>query len=200
MAPRLSAGWAVAIVAVSAVRWFGSRRFACATAAVMQSLAGGWAVFSVLGALATGVLWGVGTTVLFPAVQWYQVFLSLVVGGMCAGAITVNAAHVPTAVAFILPAALPLAASFLAQGPGWRVSALMVVIFAAALCAIGLATHRAFGFSNPVAARARPGTPQAQRGECAAAGRGGTAPIHRGDLAPGPEDGGDRAPDRRNRA
>ncbi|HEY1413689.1 MAG TPA: ATP-binding protein [Rhodopila sp.] len=141
---RLSAGWAAAIAAVSAVRWFGGRRFL--RRRPEETSCRRWATFSVLGALTTGVLWGGGSAVLFPAAEWYQVFLSLVVGGMCAGAITVNAAHVPTAVAFILPAALPLAASFLAQGPAWRVSALMVVIFAAALCMIGLSAHRTFGY------------------------------------------------------
>jgi signal transduction histidine kinase len=141
---RLSAGWAVAIVVISAVRWIGSRWFL--RRRPQEASCRGWAAFSILGALTTGVLWGGGSIVLFPAAEWYQVFLSLVVGGMCAGALTVNAAHLPTAVAFILPAALPLAAGFLAQGPEWRVSALLVVIFAAALCAIGLSAHRMFGY------------------------------------------------------
>jgi signal transduction histidine kinase len=142
---RLSAGWAAAIVVVSAVRWIGSHRFFRGRPTSANAYYR-WAAFSVLGALTTGALWGVGATVLFPAAQWYQVFLSLAVGGMCAGAVAVNASHLPTSVAFILPAAMPLAASFLTQGSGWLVSALMIVIFAVALCAIGLATHRAFGF------------------------------------------------------
>jgi signal transduction histidine kinase len=140
---RLSVGWAAAIVLVSAVRWCGSRQFLGRRIDARSCRR--WSAFSVLGALTTGILWGVAATVLFPIAQWYQVYISLVIGGMCAGAITVNAAHLPTAVAFILAAALPLAASFLAQGSGWLVSALMVVIFATALCAIGLAAHRTFG-------------------------------------------------------
>jgi signal transduction histidine kinase len=82
---------------------------------------------------------------MFPTSEFHQLFLALVIGGMCAGAITVNAAHFATVVAFILPATLPLAASFLAEGPPWRVPALMVVIFATALSAISLIGHRTFG-------------------------------------------------------
>jgi signal transduction histidine kinase len=138
-----STSWVAAIMAVSAARWIGSRAY-------LQSQFDGerlrrLALFSILGSLATGILWGIGATVLFPASELYQLFLALVIAGMCAGAITVNAAHMPTVAAFILPASLPLAASFLAQGPAGRVSALMVVIFSSALSVIGLAAHRTFG-------------------------------------------------------
>jgi hypothetical protein len=121
--------WVGAIMVVSAVRWTGGRSFL--RDCVQADSSPGWTIFSVLGALTTGVLWGIGATALFPASEWHQLFLSLVIGGMCAGALTVNAAHLPTTAAFILPASLPLAASFLAQGPAWQMPALMVVIFAA---------------------------------------------------------------------
>jgi signal transduction histidine kinase len=152
----LVASWVVAMVIVSAVRWVGGRRFLRREARPAQPARPGqpevspqpyrdWAVFSVLGALATGVLWGTGAVVLFPASDAYQFFLALVIGGMCAGAITVNAAHMPTALGFILPASLPLAARFLMLGPTGQVSALMIVIFASSLCIISQAAHRAFG-------------------------------------------------------
>jgi signal transduction histidine kinase len=149
----LVAGWVVAMVIVSAVRWVGGRRFLRRETKPARS-AGfelgpqsyrGWALFSVLGALTTGVLWGTGAVVLFPSSDAYQFFLALVIGGMCAGAITVNAAHMPTALGFILPASLPLAARFLVLGQTGQVSALMVVIFASSLCIISQAAHRAFG-------------------------------------------------------
>ena len=130
-------------VRCSAVRWVGGRAF------LRRRPAGGtwrrWALFSILGSLATGVLWGFCATVMFPALESYQLFLALVIGGMCSGAVAVNAAHVPTVVAFILPASLPLAASFFAEGAKWRVSALMIVLFASALSWISLAAHRKFG-------------------------------------------------------
>jgi len=105
-----------------------------------------WVVLSVLGSLTTGILWGAGATILSPAVEPYQLFFAFVLGGMCAGATAVNSAHLPTVLAFIFPATLPLAASFLVEGSAPRiVSALMILVFASALSLTSLRAHRAFG-------------------------------------------------------
>jgi len=135
--------WASLIIAVSLARWVIRQRF-------LRRLPVGaecrpWAALSVLGSLTTGVLWGVGATVLFPAAGVYQLFLAFVVAGMCAGATTVNSAHLPTLLAFILPASLPLAASFLVNPTGPRViQAVMILVFAVALSWTGSRTHRDF--------------------------------------------------------
>jgi signal transduction histidine kinase len=105
-----------------------------------------WAAVSVIGAAASGGLWGGGLAVMFPGNETTQLFLAFVVGGMCAGAATVNFSHLPTAAAFILPASLPLAVSLLLHGTGPRyISALMVVIFAVSLCVGCLRAHCSFG-------------------------------------------------------
>jgi signal transduction histidine kinase len=139
----LVGSWVAAMAIVSAVRWIGGRHFLRGRAKPISYRR--WALFSVLGGLTTGVLWGTGAVVLFPPSDAYQFFLALVIGGMCAGAITVNAAHMPTAMGFILPASLPLAARFLLLGQTGQVSSLMVVIFTSSLCIISQAAHRAFG-------------------------------------------------------
>jgi signal transduction histidine kinase len=140
---RLSVSWVAAITAVSAVRWVGGRSFLRRRPDGMPC--GGWALFSILGSLVTGVLWGICATVMFPAQESYQLFLALVIGGMCSGAVAVNAGHLPTVLAFIVPASLPLAASFFQEGATWRVSALMIVLFVSSLSGISLAAHRKFG-------------------------------------------------------
>jgi signal transduction histidine kinase len=140
---RLSIAWVASIVTVSAVRWVGGRSFLSLRPEAVAPRR--WAVFSIIGSLTTGVLWGFCATVLFPTVESYQLFLALVIGGMCSGAVAVNAAHLQTVVAFVVPASLPLAASFFAEGAAWRVSALMIVLFASALSGISLAAHRKFG-------------------------------------------------------
>lgn len=141
---RLLSVWAGMIVAVSVARWAVRQSFLRRSPQSAQVRR--WAALSVLGSLATGVLWGVGATVLFPVSETYQLFLAFVVGGMCAGATTVNSAHLPSVLAFILPASLPLAASFLAEGSTPRlVSALMILVFASALSLTSLLAHRAFG-------------------------------------------------------
>jgi signal transduction histidine kinase len=105
-----------------------------------------WAAVSILGALLAGSLWGGGLALMFPVNETTQLFLSFVIGGMCAGSVTVNFSHFPTAAAFILPASLPLAVCLLVEGSGSSdVSALMVVIFAGSLCCSSLRAHHSFG-------------------------------------------------------
>ncbi|PPQ26222.1 ATP-binding protein [Rhodopila globiformis] len=137
-------GWVAVVLVLAAVRLWLRRVFfrrAPAGAAIRR-----WSRVSVLGALATGLLWGVGLVAMFPAAETTQLFVAFVIGGMCAGATTVNAAHFPTAAAFILPASLPLTVGLLTErSPSHFVSALMVVIFAVSLCLTCLRSHRAFG-------------------------------------------------------
>jgi signal transduction histidine kinase len=140
---RLAMLFAGAIVVVSIARWIGSRVFLRRSRQISRLVP--WTAFSILGSLATGAVWGTAATLLYPASESFQLFLALVIGGMCAGAVTVNAAHFPSVLAFILPATLPLAAAVFAEGPARQVSSLMVVVFAFALSLIGAHAHRAFG-------------------------------------------------------
>jgi len=161
---RALLAWLAAIVAVSAVRLALRPRFFRQTATGIPNgapagLPAGtppgipldaavrrWRAVSVLGALTIGLLWGLGLLAMFPAEETTQLFLAFVVGGMCAGATTVSAAHFPTAAAFIVPASLPLVFGLLAGDSGSRiVSALMVAIFAVSLCLTSLRAHQGFG-------------------------------------------------------
>lgn len=74
-----------------------------------------WEQLAVGGALASGLLWGLGAALL-PSVEATadgalvgQVVLLLLLGAMGVGTATVHAVHAPTALAFIIPAGLPLA-------------------------------------------------------------------------------------------
>jgi signal transduction histidine kinase len=136
--------WVAVIVAVSGVRWAIRQRF------LRPALNSGRfrpsAAISVIGSLTTGILWGAGSIFLFPIPETYQLFFALVIGGMCAGTTSVNSAHVPTVVAFILPATLPLAGRFIAEGSSpWFVSGLMILVFATSLSVASWRTHCAFG-------------------------------------------------------
>jgi signal transduction histidine kinase len=136
--------WAALIVAVSIARWVIRLRFL--RRVPEGAHCGRWAILSVAGSLATGILWGVGAAVVLPSAGMYQLFLAFVVAGMCAGATTVNSAHLPTVLAFILPASLPLAASFLADASAPHVvQATMIIVFASALSFTSLRDHRDFG-------------------------------------------------------
>ena len=148
LAPVTSAAplaiWLGLIVAVSAVRWAVRRLFLHRQPKPSEFRL--WESLSVAGSLTTGILWGVGSAILCPAIGPYQLFMTFVIGGMCAGATTVHAAHLPTLLAFIIPAGLPLAASFVQSAAVLQVvPAIMLVIFAAALSLTSLRNHRAFG-------------------------------------------------------
>ena len=140
---KLLSIWVGIIFVVSGIRWAIRQRY-------LRTLDNGrykrLRTISVLGSLTTGIVWGVGAIVLFPPAEPYQLFWAFVIAGMCAGTTSVNSAHMPTVLAFVLPASLPLAARFIAeQSEPLLVSGLMIVIFAAALSLASLRTHRAFG-------------------------------------------------------
>jgi hypothetical protein len=56
-----------------------------------------WEVVTILGALLSGMPWGGGAVLLFPADETSQLLWVFVIGGMCAGAASFHAAHLPTA-------------------------------------------------------------------------------------------------------
>jgi signal transduction histidine kinase/CheY-like chemotaxis protein len=98
------------------------------------------------GALLTGLCWGIGAAVLFPVIPVLgRVLLTIVVGGMCAGAVVVNAAHLPTLLAFLFSASLPVAVRFLADGsPTDSALGAIIVVFAVALALAGRHLNRIF--------------------------------------------------------
>jgi signal transduction histidine kinase len=91
---------------------------------------GRWEAIALAGSLASGLLWGAGAALMFPpdeTVQWLWIFL---IAGMCAGAATLHSAHAPTAMAYILPAAAPLALRLALTGRAPQLAAAaMIVVF-----------------------------------------------------------------------
>jgi signal transduction histidine kinase len=124
--------WLGLVVLVSGIRlasWLAFRR-----ANPVAENTARWALVSEGGAVASGLTWGIGALVLLPPYEQYQLMWVLVVGGMCAGAATLHAAHLATALAFVVPAALPLTVWFVFRGSGVEASsALLVATFLVAL-------------------------------------------------------------------
>ncbi|MCE7795547.1 ATP-binding protein [Sphingobium sufflavum] len=109
-----SLAWLICVGIVSVGRGIAAARFR--VAADPRSDISFWVRVSVLGAILSGMLWGVGP--IFPMTQatssqWIWAF---VIGGSCAGAASLHAAHLPTALGFTIPALLPFALSLLLQG------------------------------------------------------------------------------------
>jgi signal transduction histidine kinase len=132
---------AVLVVAARLGLWWRFRHAPGAMAAP-----GRWGSANACGAFASGLLWGAGSVVLFPASEIHQLVWVFLIAGMCAGAASLHYAHLPSALAFVLPAGLPLAARFALEGVGYRAAAAaMIVVFLAALLVTLLRSGRQFG-------------------------------------------------------
>ena len=105
-----------------------------------------WAMAITGGAFAAGLLWGGGAVLLFPESELYQLFWVFLIGGMCAGAAALHHAHLPSALAFMLPAGVPLAIHFALDGSARRAAAAaMIAVFLTALIIIARRSSRYFG-------------------------------------------------------
>jgi signal transduction histidine kinase len=102
-----------------------------------------WEIISIAGSLGAGVLWGVGPLITGGSGGINQWLWAFAIGGMSAGAASLHAAHLRTALAFIIPACLPLSAMLLAEGTFAGVAA-----GAMTLAFIGVTSFTAILFSR----------------------------------------------------
>jgi signal transduction histidine kinase/CheY-like chemotaxis protein len=98
-----------------------------------------WSRLACCASLFTGLCWGIGGAVLFPVVPTQgKIFLAMVIGGMCSGSAVVSASHLPTLLAYVSSASLPMAARFFAEGStAYSALGVMTIVFAAALALAG---------------------------------------------------------------
>ncbi len=137
-------GWLAAVLVTAILRLAGWRTYR--RAAPGRSDVAWWGRLSVCGALLSGLLWGGGAAVLWPQAETYQLFWVFLIGGMCAGAAAQHAAHLPTALAYILTAALPVAVRCAIEGSArGTASGAMVLVFLVALSATGRRSSQQFG-------------------------------------------------------
>ncbi len=136
--------WLLAIAAVTAARWFLWRRHRRAQNHLRDIRR--WSVLAAGGSLLAGLGWGVGAALLFPEIPIAgQIFLTFVIGGMCAGAVVLSASHMPTLLAFLHAASLPMAIRFFVEASEADAAlGIMILIFAAALSLAGAYLHRVF--------------------------------------------------------
>ena len=122
-------GWVAALVAIGALRivaYVNFRRCADLSANLRK-----WEIVSLAGAVLAGLLWGSAGIVMFvPDSMPHQVFLSFVIAGMTAGAVTTLSVQLPAAIIFIFLAITPLAYSFVGTVHEFGAPmSLMVVLF-----------------------------------------------------------------------
>jgi signal transduction histidine kinase len=104
-----------------------------------------WARINAVGAALHGLAWGSAALLVYP--EHYlagQMLLVLLSGGMAAGAATLNASHLATCLAFVLPDTMLLAARLLAQ-PDWlhRVMGIVLLMFGGFMGTLARSSNRA---------------------------------------------------------
>jgi len=105
--------WFFLVAVVTAGRWILWRRYRRSPPGSDRNHI--WSRLAICGSLLAGSCWGFGGMLLFPLISTSgQIFLTFVIGGMCAGAVVLNASHLPTLLAFLLSASLPMAIRFFA--------------------------------------------------------------------------------------
>jgi signal transduction histidine kinase len=141
---KLALLWFCAVTLVSIGRWLLWRRYQGAIPKAQDARA--WGILVALGSLLAGLSWGLGGAVLLPTTPGLeQTFIILVIGGMCAGAVVLNIPHLPTALAFLLSASLPVAFRLLTTGSMADTAlAAMIIVFAVALSLAGAYLNRFF--------------------------------------------------------
>lgn len=105
-----------------------------------------WKRFFVIGAGASGIVWGSTGILLFDPVSFpNQVFLAFVLGGMAAGAIPVLSSADHAYQYFALPSMLPICIQMFAVGDRVHlIMGLMITIFTSAMLASSLQVRRLF--------------------------------------------------------
>jgi len=101
-----------------------------------------WAIFATLGSGLSGLLWGAGSAVLLPDNLVEQTFVAFVIGGMCVASLVSFSFYLPTFIAYVFPASLPLAGRFFMDG--WPVHGDMMVVFALATTLAAYKSSRGF--------------------------------------------------------
>jgi signal transduction histidine kinase len=139
----LPLAWCCTVFLITAGRWV-VWRWHRRTHAEEREGSQRWSRLAACGSLLAGLSWGLGGAAMFPTVPVLgQIFLTLVIGGMCAGAVVVSASHLLSLVAFLLPASLPLAVLFFCEGSmAGRALGAMIVVFAVALSLGGRQLNR----------------------------------------------------------
>jgi signal transduction histidine kinase/CheY-like chemotaxis protein len=101
-----------------------------------------WSIFATVGSGLSGFLWGAGSAFLLPDNVVEETFVAFVIGGMCVASLVSFSCHIPTFVAYVFPASLPLAARFFMGG--WPVHGDMMVVFAVAITIAAYNSSRGF--------------------------------------------------------
>ena len=127
----------IALAVAHAFGWARYRRTSESTQSASR-----WAAAATVGSGLSGLLWGIGSALLLPDNLVEQTFVAFVIGGMCAASLVAFSNYLPAFMAYVFPAALPLAGRFFLDG--WTVHGDMMVVFAVTITLAACNSARGF--------------------------------------------------------
>ena len=141
--PGLLAGWLAATAAATALRALHRRQYLRALPPASETDL--WARRLVVGAVLSGVLWGLAVVLFYDTrALGTQLILIFVVAGMIAGASGTFALHLPAFIGFTAAAVLPTAARLIAEGdPQHTALGGLAIVYGAAMSLLASNTNRA---------------------------------------------------------
>lgn len=142
IAPHVLVGWLSAVCLLALFRIAGAAAFRRAAPQLAEM--GRWRTYAIIGAAASGIIWGSAAVFLFPPMNAaHQVFVAFMVGGMVAGSVTTLGPVFPAFACFAILAMGPVVVRFTSQhdvvpyAMGW-----MVLVFLVAVIAIARRSQR----------------------------------------------------------
>ena len=140
-------GWVITAALVTVLRALLRARYLRTSPPVEQARVWGRRYVGMVAA--SGLVWGVGSVLLFaPGSHGTELILVFVIGGMTAGASGTLAYHLAAFLAFTVPTLLPLVVRLLVEGDGLHLAMGMLgLLYGAALAMIAVNTHRAIAES-----------------------------------------------------
>ena len=133
--------WLAAVCVLALIRIAGGIAFR--SEAPQAGQIGRWRLYAIIGATASGILWGSAAWLLYPPMNIaHQVFVAFILGGMVAGSVATLAPVFPAFLAYAVLTLVPAAVRFaMQQDPVHYAMGWLILVFLVAVIMIARRSH-----------------------------------------------------------
>ena len=133
--------WLAAVCVLALIRIAGGIAFR--SEAPQAGQIGRWRIYAIIGATASGILWGSAAWLLYPPMNIaHQVFVAFILGGMVAGSVATLAPVFPAFLAYAVLTLVPAAVRFaMQQDPVHYAMGWLILVFLVAVIMIARRSH-----------------------------------------------------------
>lgn len=122
-------GWLLSMTIVISVRGFLAYRYKQVNPGIEHI--GQWGRLFLIGSCATGIMWGIGSILLFPEDNpTHQLVVAFIIVGMCSGAVSSLSTYRKAFFVFVVPAMLPVLPLFMIEGTYLSVLVVPMILLA----------------------------------------------------------------------